>query len=209
MRKVLTIILVLQIGILYYHINHNTKQVVKKVIGMENRNISYNQFYSSDLFEDIKNFINKPQDSYRVVSVGLYPAVPLFNGFYTIDGYYSEGYPLEHKKIMGKMQEEELKKNPALASTFYDWGSPCYLFSDDIDKKIGYSGDYGPPIIRKDSNIEINDLKIDSKILRQMNCQYAFSAVPIKNANEIGFFLEKSFENKESPYKIYLYSIRA
>jgi len=208
MRKVLTIILVLQIGILYYHINHNTKQVVKKVIGMENRNISYNQFYSSDLFEDIKNFINKPQDSYRVVSVGLYPAVPLFNGFYTIDGYYSEGYPLEHKKIMGKMQEEELKKNPALASTFYDWGSSCLLYSDDIDKKVGYSGDYGPPIIRKDSNIEINDLKIDSKILRQMNCQYAFSAVPIKNANEIGFFLEKSFENKESPYKIYLYAIR-
>ena len=42
LRKLLTVILILQIGILYYNINHNTKQVVKKVIGMENRNISYN-----------------------------------------------------------------------------------------------------------------------------------------------------------------------
>ncbi len=41
-RKLLTVILILQIGVLYYNINHNTKQVVKKVIGMENRNISYN-----------------------------------------------------------------------------------------------------------------------------------------------------------------------
>jgi len=208
MRKLITIIIILQMGILYYHINHNTKQVVKKVIGMENMNISYNQYYSPKLFEEIRNYINKPQNSYRVVSVGLHPAVPLFNGFYTVDGYYSGGYPLEHKKIFGKMQEEELKKNAVIASSFYDWGSSCLLYSDDIDKKVGYRGGYMPPLIRKDSNVEINDLRIDPNILVQMNCQYLFSTVPINNSENFSLFFEKSFENNESPYRIYLYAIR-
>ncbi len=106
------------------------------------------------------------------------------------------------------MQEEELKKNAVIASSFYDWGSSCLLYSDDIDKKVGYRGGYMPPLIRKDSNVEINDLRIDPNILVQMNCQYLFSTVPINNSENFSLFFEKSFENNESPYRIYLYAIR-
>lgn len=208
LKKLVIILLICQTGLLFYKHNYNTKQMIKKMVGIQNPNLNYNEFYSPSLMSSISNYIDKPQNSYRVASVGLYPAVALYNGFYTIDGYYSGGYPLEHKHIFGNMMEKELEKNKVLWHTFNDWGSPCYLFSDDLDRQIGYIGGYMPPIIRKSDAWEIDDLQIDADLLLQMNCQYIFSAVPINNADQIQLHFERYFENSLSPYRIYLYSVK-
>ncbi|MDY0150887.1 MAG: DUF6044 family protein [Candidatus Cloacimonas sp.] len=208
LKKLVIVLLLCQTGMLFYMDNFNTKQMVKRAMGKHVQNLSYNEFYSTSLMSSINSYIGKPQNSYRVASVGLYPAVALYSGFYTIDGYYSRGYPLEHKHMFGKMLEAELAKNEVLWHTFNDWGSPCYLFSDDIDRKLGYNGGYVPPIIKKTDNVEIEDLQIDTTIMAQLNCQYVFSAVPINNAEQIKLHFERYFDNERSPYRIYLYSVK-
>lgn len=205
--KIFYVILLLQFGILVYNSHLDLiKVTMKRIIGRQVLNVNYQEFYSKSLFESINEYIGKPQSTYRIVSLGLPPAVALYNGFYTLDGYWSSGYPIEHKNEFGKAMEGELIKNKKLSNTYYNWGSPCYLFSDDIDKKIGY-GEHAVPIIRKDSGIVIDNLSIDTNILQSMNCRYVFSSLPIQNHDEIGLKPENTFENDVSPYKIYLYSI--
>lgn len=208
LKKLVIVLLICQTGWVFYKYNSNTKQMIKKIIGVHVNNFSYKEFYSPSLMNSINDYIGKPQNSYRVASVGFYPAVALYNGFYTIDGYYSSGYPLEHKHTFGKMMEAELAKNEVLWHTFYDWGSPCYVYSDDLDQQVGYGGGFIPPTIRKTDPWEIDDLQIDADLLLQMNCQYIFSAVPINNADQIQLNFERYFENSKSPYRIYLYSVK-
>ena len=54
------------------------------------------QYYAPPLFIEIKNWIGEDQPKYRVGSIGLHPAVPVFNGFFSIDGH-SNYYGLDYK----------------------------------------------------------------------------------------------------------------
>lgn len=52
--------------------------------------------------EEIKDYIGKPQSSYRVGSIGLHPSVSQESGFYTVDGYVNS-YPLAYKGLSEKL----------------------------------------------------------------------------------------------------------
>ena len=71
------------------------------------------------------------------------PAVALEAGFYCIDGY-SNNYSLEYKHEFRGIIEEELEKCPAMKGYFDDWGSRCYLFTEEsqnyyyLAKEAGY-----------------------------------------------------------------------
>jgi hypothetical protein len=51
------------------------------ITGKQNRIKTYDEFYSIDLFENIQADINKPQSSYRTVSIGIHPGIAQYNGF--------------------------------------------------------------------------------------------------------------------------------
>ena len=89
--------------------------------------ISYKQFYSVELFEQIKKEINKPLESFRVASIGIEPMVAQYNGFYTLDGYYPD-YSKSYKQKFRKIMAKELEKAPFLKNYFDNWGGRCYLF---------------------------------------------------------------------------------
>ena len=62
--------------------NATYRQLIKtEILGRESGMITFNQFYSVNLYKEINNFINKPQSNYRVASIGLQPAAALYNGF--------------------------------------------------------------------------------------------------------------------------------
>jgi hypothetical protein len=207
LRVLAMILLAIQICLLGFYFNYNTKQCVKEyILNKQVSALSYDEFYSPDLFKDIKNYIGKPQTEYRVASLGLNPATAIYNGFYTVDGYFSGGYPLKHKYMFAEVIEDELEKDDKLAQLFYDWGSTCYLFSSEIEDHYGYNGN-AVPIIDKTSSLSISDLDIDTEQLEHMNCKYIFSALPIDNQDELNLSFIKSFEEEKSPYRIYLYSI--
>ena len=175
-----------------------------KIFSNKEQYPSFKAFFAEKEFADISRFIGKPKNQYRVVSVGLYPSVAQYNGFYTLDSYQNN-YPLEYKREFRKIILGELDKNEKLKEYFDDWGNRCYVFSDELYKK----GFIGKKILEnyKDPNIKIINLKIDVIQLKKMGGEYIFSAVPIDNAEELHLEYQKTFTDKDALWDIYLYKI--
>ena len=149
-----------------------------------------------DLFKQVEGYIGKPKSEYRVVSIGLDPAVSLYNGFYTLDGY-NTGYPLKYKKAFRKIIASELEKNEKLRSYFDDWGGRCYIFVNELE--------HGNWHYTKDKKTVIRALDLNTNAFSELGGEYIFSAVEIKNYKENHLNFEKVFENEKSPWRIYLY----
>ena len=82
---------------------------------------SFQAFYAEEQFSDIKEYIGLPVDQYRVVSIGIHPAIAQYNGFYTLDSY-NNFYPLTYKHQFRKIIAPELEKNKTLKEYFDGWG---------------------------------------------------------------------------------------
>ena len=164
--------------------------------------LSFKDFYSEPLFESIKEYIGRDQAVYKVGSVGLHPAVPRYNGFHTIDGYYPI-YSLDYKTRFREIIIDELNKVPKLKLKFDNWGNRCYLFSSELYKKWNHK-DY---IISKHRNLKLVNLDFKFDKLKSLDCDYIFSTVKIEkhNQNELSYI--KNFEMNDLPYKIFLYEV--
>ncbi|GAM13945.1 DUF6044 family protein [Mesobacillus selenatarsenatis] len=156
---------------------------------------SVREFYAEEQFNEIKNHIGKPQNSYRIASIGLHPAVAQFNGFYTLDTY-NNFYPLSYKYQFRKIIEKELEKNKRIRIYFDEWGGRCYLFTDELGKHY---------LFKKTSKRRIENIDLNLEPFKQMGGQFIFSSVPIDNALKNNLKLDKVFTSKESAWKIYLY----
>lgn len=158
---------------------------------------SFGQFYAVNEFSDIKKFIGKPVKDYRVVSIGLHPAIAQYNGMYTLDTY-NNFYPLTYKHQFRKIIAPELDKSPSLKSYFDEWGGRCYIFVSELGQHYMYS---------KHSTKVIHHLDLNTKVLKQMGGDYVLSTVPIENAQQDNLHLEKTFMRNDAYWKIYLYKV--
>lgn len=186
---IVLIFIILQICFLFY----NSNEFIERRKG----NPTYREFFAEELFSEVKEYIGQDQEEYRVVSIGLYPSIAQYNGFYTLDGYFPN-YPLSYKHKFRNIIEDELDKNIEIRDYFDNWGSRCYVFVDEL------GSDY---IVAKDKKIVINNLQLNTNILKQMGCEYIFSAVKINNSIDNDLKLLKVFDNEVSAWKIYLYEI--
>lgn len=153
------------------------------------------QFYDEALFTEIKEFIGKPLEEYRVASIGIHPAIAQYNGFYTLDTY-NNFYPLKYKHQFRKIIEKELEKNKTIRTYFDEWGGRCYIFTDELGKNY---------MVKKSSKKKLKNLQLNIDVFKEMGGQYIFSALPIENAEENQLQLEKVFTTEQSVWKIYLY----
>jgi hypothetical protein len=167
------------------------------VYGVFHRAPSFREFYATEQFREIKEFIGKPQNSYRVASIGLHPAIAQYNGFYTLDTY-NNIYPLTYKYQFRKIIEKELDKSPGLKRYFDEWGSRCYVFAAELGKHYQF---------KKDSKKKISNLELNIEVFKELGGRYLFSSVPIMNAEHNKLKLVKTFNHKESAWKIYLYEV--
>ena len=158
---------------------------------------TYCQFYDKALFTEIKSHIGEDARNCRVASIGLYPAIAQYNGFYCLDGYWN-AYPLEYKHEFRKIIARELDKSDDLKNYFDHWGSRCYVYSSELGKNY---------LFGKDCGVSIHHLDLNTDQLRKMNCQFVFSAVPILNYKELDWDFEKSFTTDQSFWEIYLYRV--
>jgi len=158
---------------------------------------SVKEFYAEEQFQDIKDHIGKPLESYRVASIGLHPAIAQYNGFFTLDSY-NNFYPLSYKKQFREIIANELQKDKRIRVYFDEWGGRCYLFTDELGKHY---------MFKKTSKKRIKHLELNLKPFKQMGGEYLFSSVPIDNAAENGLQLNKVFTSKSSAWKIYLYEV--
>ncbi|WP_027409319.1 DUF6044 family protein [Anoxybacteroides tepidamans] len=158
---------------------------------------SFKEFYAEHLFHEIKEYIGKPQSSYRVASIGLHPVIAQYNGFYTLDTY-NNFYPLSYKHEFRKIIAKELDKSPELKDYFDHWGNRVYIFSAELGKHYDF---------RKTSHKKIRHLQLNTAVFKKMGGRYLFSSVPIMNAQENHLRLLKTFTDSESVWKIYLYEV--
>ncbi len=170
---------------------------IQKVCGKETDQMSYREFYDHELFAEIEAYIGKEQSTYRVGCLGFVPAIASVNGFYTVDGY-STNYPLEYKYQFREVIEQELEKNEAIKVYYDNWGSRCYLYSAELGLDFQ---------ILKEDNIVVQNLELDTEVLKELGCEYIFSAVEIQNANETGLTFLEVFSGEESAIEVFVYAI--
>jgi len=161
----------------------------------KNNHITYKQFFAQNLFEKIDEFIDKNKDNYRVVSIGIHPSIARYNGFYTIDGYFSN-YSLKYKHRFRKIILPEFKYK-WIKKGIDNWGNRCYVFINDI----GYN------FVRKKDAVYPIQIEINSTALEQMGGKYIFSSYKIKNVKENNLTFLKKFTDKNSAWDIYLYKV--
>lgn len=162
---------------------------------------TYNNFYSVNLFNNVKKYINKPTSQYRVVSVGIPPAIALYNNLYVLDGdfdTYSGDYYLQFRKII----IGEIRKNKGILYKYDYGGAQAFIFVSEIFDP--YYNNCTKNIIKKD----IKSLSINTNILKNMGCKYLLSSLRINNCEQLNIKFERYFTDIASNYNIFLYSIK-
>ena len=165
--------------------------------------MSYSDYYAIGILEQAEEYIRTAEglekDEYKVASLGIEPAAALYHGFYCVDGY-SNNYSLSYKHAFREVIAPELALNDWIRVYFDTWGNRCYLTSHETG---------GSCQLQKDSFV-FRELRIDTRALARLGCDYIFSAAYIENAEEAGLKLlrEEPFQTPDSYYGIYLYKIQ-
>ena len=189
-----------------WQIRQNSIWILNKSQYKNNRSVglmSWADYFAEDLMQEIETAIfektGQTQEEYRVASLGMCPAVALEAGFYCIDGY-SNNYSLEYKHEFREIIEAELEKCPPMKSYFDGWGSRCYLFTEESQNYY---------YLAKDADFKYGKLKLDTGKMKELGCQYLFSAAEIEegNADRLGLGLFGVFETQESYYRVWVYEL--
>lgn len=179
---------------IYNHIFLNLASFVYEPIrGKEFPLLTYREFYSEELFENIKEKIN--YNGEWSVAFGMHPSIIEYNGISSLDGYLSY-YPVEYKAKFRELIKPDLDIDEHNAKYYDSWGGRAYIFSTEVG--------YEPT-----KNLGVNEatLRVNIDAFRGMNGKYIFSRVKVINASDLGLKSIGVFTDSQSPYTIYVYSI--
>jgi hypothetical protein len=201
--------------LLYMFMNYNWE--IRYLLGIKTSfagsartySLTYKEFYSEALFEEIHQHINKPKKDYRVISLGIPPGISQYNGFYTLD-IYTDVYTLEYKHRFRRIIEKELTKNALVKRVFDENGKRCYLFVSDMYGIKGAAGMVFSRGISKEESrrLKVKNMELNIDVMKKMGGQYIFSAVEILDCRENQLQFERVFARKDSPWKLYLYKVK-
>ncbi len=144
--------------------------------------VSVNKFYAKSLFDEVKKYINKPVNTYRVMNIGIRPSKAIYNGFYVLDAYWST-YPLEYKHEFRKIIAPQLAKSERWTHYFDTWGSRCRLMD-------------------RNKNISLN-----LEQFKDMGGKYIFSSYDVNINDGVGVKFLKKFSHREYKSTIYLFEV--
>lgn len=177
----------------FYYTCYN--QAYKLLKHRETSTVNYREFYSSELFEEIKADMGYSGE--WSASYGLHPAVLEYNGIATVDGYLGM-YPQSYKDTWEKIIEPAFACSPSLEAYFRDWGARVNLISPADENT------YAPLRV---FTLTDERLVADMDALRALDCVYIFSRIRFSNAGEAGITLVGEYTSPSSPYVIYVYRI--
>ncbi len=142
-----------------------------------------NEVMSTEQFDRIETFLSDNEDGFdkgacRIGCVCFSPSVANFNGFRTL-GAYCPSYPLHLKEDFREILHGEMARNRVLEVYMRKWGSQLYLFDDRVfihmlDQR--YLRKILPSITCEMNIPKLSDMDVD----------YLFSALPIRNATDVG-----------------------
>lgn len=141
--------------------------------GTEVDELTYEQFYAEELFEEIKGDIGYQGE--WAAAYGFHPAVLEYNGIATLDGYlgfYSQQYKEDFRKIIAPA----LARVEATRIYYDDWGARAYLYSGTDLSIVSAT----KTVYATDDN-----LYMDPEAFRALGGKYIFSRIRLANAEEV------------------------
>lgn len=151
---------------------------------------SFESYYAPLTFEKLKQKMHWEKKN-TFVSYGMEPAVALYNGFYTVDGY-NTNYPLKYKhdfkKIISSYNYDHL---------LYDkWGSKVYIHTVPNLPQWYHKG------------LVIQQLRFDTKPLCDLQVDYILSPYKFNDpAFKQQLQLEAKVNGEVSSWDLYVYRI--
>lgn len=175
----------------FYHTCYYTAYKLVKHTDVDMLN--YHEFYSEELFSDIKEAIG--YDGEYSAAYGFHPGVLTYNGISTLDGYLGL-YPEEYKQDFRKIIAPALERSASFQSYFDTWGARAYIFP-------GFDNNSYLP--SRNLTLPDDSLYIDTESFKALNGVYLFSRFEIGNAAQLNLTCLGSFTEETSPYTIYVY----
>jgi len=177
---------------------NNAKVMVGRTIG----DPTFEEFFATDLFSEVREHIGQPQSTYRVATIAMHPSVAQYNGFYTVDSYQNN-YRLSYKLRFRKVIARELEKNEEIRKYFDEWGSRCYVFV----AQLGRGGIYNKKYADDYSSQRLTSIELDTAALKELGAGYVLSSVAIDRPERTGLRLERLFQDSRSTWDVYLYQV--
>lgn len=171
---------------------YNAYSIIKKATV---NNLNYREFYSTDLFEQIKE--DMEYNGEWSAAYGMNPAVLQYNGIATLDGYLGF-YSQEYKERFREIIAPALEKAEGSRAYYDDWGARVYLFSGSDEST------YAP---LRNLGLQDTSLCIDVDAFKELGGKYIFSTIEISNQEELGLVLKGSYSDEASPYTIRVYQV--
>ena len=138
-------------------------------------NMPLREFLSSDVYEEIKNFVHYTPEQGRVVSIGIDPNIAVLYGFHTADGYWGL-FPRERKWKFREVIATTLAADKSLRGYFDPWGCRVHMF---------FLGQ-GPKTWRRPQFRSIAPT-YNTEAMRDIGVRYVLSAYTIRNAEPLGW----------------------
>lgn len=161
--------------------------------GQEVDDLTYEQFYAVELFEEIKEDIGYQGE--WSAAYGFHPAVLEYNGIATLDGYLGF-YPQRYKEEFRKVIAPALERVEATRIYYDDWGARAYLYSGtDLS------------IVSATKTVYATDdrIYIDAEAFRKLGGEYIFSRIALSNAGTTGLALVGGYTSADGSCSIYVY----
>ena len=198
LMSVLSILVITAIFSLASFNNDSKTTTMRMLKGSEYKQISFGQFYSKELFDEVERVIGKDKKDYKVISMGLTPASAAYNGFNCLDAY-SNNYDVNYKHEFREIMENELAKSDYYRGYFDDWGNRCYI----------YLASYKTGINAYFYNITFYEIDINFKKAKEMGADYVISASAIDGYEKRGLKLltPEPISSEDCWYKLYVYEI--
>jgi hypothetical protein len=176
----------------------NKTTFMRMIKGSEYKQVSFAQYFSEDLFNEVDKLIGRDKSEYRVISLGLYPSSAAYNGFYCLDAY-SNNYDVNYKHEFRKIMSDELSKSDYYRAYYDEWGNRCYVYLASY--KTGINANF--------YNIVFDNISLDFNAAKEMGAEYVISASPIINEEALGLTLlnDTPITSDDAWYELYVYKI--
>jgi len=183
------ILLSLQLYVAYYSNWHRVTQVKGFA--------SFEDYYAVKQFDVLKEDLkDEGLDDLRFISFGMEPAVALYNGLHTVDGY-STNYPLEYKHKFNRVNEVNSDDIFSIKEDrpSQKWGSKLYIMS--INSSLE----------EYKKNLSISFLGFDEFIFKELGTDYLLSSYWLNYPEKRNLIFVKQYKGGENGWDVYLYRI--
>ena len=151
---------------------------------------SFHDYYVPFIFEKLKKDLSADNTRHpRVVSYAMEPAIALYNGLYTVDGY-SANYPLSYKKQFKKVFDSYRKDK-----LYEMWGSKVYISTVPSETKYYQKG------------LHIQKLRFDTQALCDLGTEYMISPYIFDTPQSKNLTFVKHYTGTKNSWDIYLYKL--